>query len=116
MLLLNIPFAYLVKKLPRSRFIPLTYHFFAANILLFAAALYWSNAEQTIWVGRIFFIWVSVFNLFVVSVFWQLNVDLFSSEQAKRLFGLIAAGATMGAIVGSSVTATLARWVSPIFL
>jgi AAA family ATP:ADP antiporter len=116
MLLLNLPFAYLVKKLPRSRFIPLTYHFFVANILLFAAALHWSNTEQTVWIGRIFFIWVSVFNLFVVSVFWQLNVDLFNSEQGKRLFGLIAAGATIGAITGSSLTAGLARYVSPIFL
>ena len=116
MLVLNIPFAYLVKKLPRSRFIPITYRFFAANIILFAALLYWSDAEQTIWVGRIFFIWVSVFNLFVVSVFWQMNVDLFSPEQGKRLFALIAAGATVGAIVGSSVTATLARYVSPMFL
>ena len=84
MLLLNIPFAYLVKKLPRSRFIPITYRFFAANIVLFAALLHWSDAEQTIWVGRNFFIWVSVFNLFVVSVFWQMNVDLFSPEQGKR--------------------------------
>jgi AAA family ATP:ADP antiporter len=116
MLVLNIPFAYLVKKLPRSRFIPITYRFFAANIILFAALLYWSDAQQTIWVGRIFFIWVSVFNLFVVSVFWQMNVDLFSPEQSKRLFGLIAAGATIGAIVGSSVTASLARYVSPMFL
>jgi ATP:ADP antiporter, AAA family len=116
MLVLNIPFAYLVKRLPRSRFIPLTYHFFVANIALFAAALYWSNAQQTVWVGRIFFIWVSVFNLFVVSIFWQLNVDLFSSEQGKRLFGLIAAGATIGAIVGSSLTAGLARYISPIVL
>jgi AAA family ATP:ADP antiporter len=116
MLVLNIPFAYLVKKLPRDRFIPITYHFFAANIVLFAALLYWSDAQQTIWVGRIFFIWVSVFNLFVVSVFWQMNVDLFSPEQGKRLFALIAAGATIGAIVGSSLTATLARYVSPMFL
>jgi len=116
MLVLNIPFAYLVKKLPRSRFIPITYRFFAANILLFAVLLYWSNSEQTIWVGRIFFIWVSVFNLFVVSVFWQMNVDLFSPEQGKRLFAVIAAGATIGAIVGSSLTASLARYVSPIFL
>ena len=116
MLMLNIPFAYLVKKLPRSRFIPLTYRFFGANIVLFAALLHWSDAEQTIWVGRIFFIWVSVFNLFVVSVFWQMNVDLFSPEQGKRLFGLIAAGATVGAIVGSSLTATLARYVAPMFL
>jgi AAA family ATP:ADP antiporter len=116
MLVLNIPFAYLVKKLPRSRFIPITYRFFAANIVLFAAVLYWSDAVQTIWVGRIFFIWVSVFNLFVVSVFWQMNVDLFNPEQGKRLFAVIAAGATIGAIVGSSLTASLARYVSPVFL
>jgi AAA family ATP:ADP antiporter len=116
MLVLNIPFAYLVKKLPRSRFIPITYRFFAANIILFAMLLYWSNSEQTIWIGRIFFIWVSVFNLFVVSVFWQMNVDLFTPEQGKRLFAVIAAGATIGAIVGSSVTASLARYVSPVFL
>ncbi len=116
MLVLNIPFAYLVKKLPRSRFIPITYHFFAVNILLFAAALHWADPTQTVWVGRIFFIWVSVYNLFVVSVFWQMNVDLFSPAQGKRLFGLIAAGASVGAIVGSSVTASLARFVSPIFL
>jgi AAA family ATP:ADP antiporter len=116
MLILNIPFAYLVKTLPRRRFIPLTYHFFAANILLFAALFHWADPGQTIWVGRVFFIWVSVFNLFVVSVFWQLNVDLFTVEQGKRLFGVIAAGATLGAIVGSGVTAGLARHVPPTVL
>jgi AAA family ATP:ADP antiporter len=116
MVLLNLPFAYLVKKLPRSRFIPLTYRFFALNIVLFAIALRVASPEQEIWVGRIFFIWASVYNLFVVSVFWQLNVDLFSPEQGKRLFGFIAAGATIGAIVGSAVTASLARYVSPTML
>jgi AAA family ATP:ADP antiporter len=116
MVLLNLPFAYLVKKLPRSRFIPVTYRFFAANIVLFAVALHVASAEQTIWVGRIFFIWISVYNLFVVSVFWQLNVDLFSAEQGKRLFGFIAAGATIGALVGSGITASLARYVSPTLL
>ena len=116
MLLLNLPFGYIVKKLPRSRFIPLTYRFFAFNIVLFAVALRLADTEQTIWIGRIFFIWVSVYNLFVVSVFWQLIVDLFSPDQGKRLFGFIAAGATVGAIVGSAVTATLARHVSPTLL
>jgi AAA family ATP:ADP antiporter len=116
MVLVNLPFAFLVKKLPRRRFIPLTYRFFALNILLFAAALYLADAEQTVWVGRAFFIWVSVYNLFVVSIFWQMNVDLFDPEQGKRLFGFIAAGATIGAIVGSAVTASLARYVSPILL
>ncbi|MGO8914866.1 MAG: NTP/NDP exchange transporter [Stellaceae bacterium] len=116
MVLLNLPFAYLVKKLPRSRFIPLTYRFFAANILLFAVALAVAGPAQTIWIGRIFFVWISVYNLFVVSIFWQLNVDLFSPEQGKRLFGFVAAGATVGAIVGAAITASLARHVSPTLL
>jgi AAA family ATP:ADP antiporter len=116
MVALNLPFAYLVKTLTRRRFIPLTYRFFALNIILFAALLYVAGTAQTVWVGRVFFIWVSVYNLFVVSIFWQMNVDLFSPEQGKRLFGFIAAGATLGAIVGSALTATLARYVSPIVL
>ena len=116
MLALNLPFAWLVTKLPRSRFIPITYHFFALNILLFAIALLIADQEQAVWVGRIFFIWASIYNLFVVSVFWQLNVDLFSPAQGKRLFGFIAAGATVGAIVGSGLTAGLARYVSQTFL
>jgi ATP:ADP antiporter, AAA family len=116
MVLVNLPFAYLVKTLPRSRFIPLTYRFFALNILLFAAALYLADTEETVWIGRIFFIWVSVYNLFVVSVFWQLNVDLFSPEQGRRLFGFIAIGATIGAICGGWITKTLAPLVPPMML
>jgi AAA family ATP:ADP antiporter len=111
MILLNVPFGYLVKRLPRIRFIPITYRFFTANILLFAIALYFAEREQAVWVGRFFFVWLSVFNLFVVSIFWQTIVDVFTSEQGKRLFGLIAAGATIGAIMGSAATALLARTV-----
>jgi AAA family ATP:ADP antiporter len=111
MLAMNIPFAYLVKTLPRGRFIPLAYRFFAVNIILFAIALLGASPAQTVWVGRVFFIWLSVYNLFVVSLFWQMNVDLFSPEQGKRLFGFIAAGATVGAVVGSAATATLAKHI-----
>jgi ATP:ADP antiporter, AAA family len=113
MLALNIPFAYLVKTLPRSRFIPLAYRFFAINIILFAIALLVSGPDAAVWVGRVFFIWLSIYNLFVISIFWQMNVDLFSPEQGKRLFGFIAAGATFGAVVGSGTTATLAKHVPP---
>jgi ATP:ADP antiporter, AAA family len=116
MLALNVPFSALVKSLPRRQFIPLTYRFFAVTILAFGAVLHWATPEQTIWIGRFFFIWTSVFNLFVVSIFWALVVDIFSSEQGKRLFGFIAAGATLGAIVGSGVTALLAQSVSTPFL
>jgi ATP:ADP antiporter, AAA family len=116
MLVLNVPFSALVKLLPRRQFISLSYRFFAVTILAFGAALHWATPGQTIWVGRFFFIWISVFNLFVVSIFWSMVVDIFSSEQGKRLFGFIAAGATLGAIVGSSVTASLALLVPPAFL
>jgi ATP:ADP antiporter, AAA family len=113
MIVLNPPFAALVAKLPRVRFISVTYRFFMANLLIFFLLLEVSTVEQNIWVGRIFFIWASVFNLFVVSVFWALMVDVFNSEQGKRIFGLIAAGATLGGIMGSSLTALLAQHVGP---
>src|SRR3984957_13231760 len=116
MLLLNLPFAWLVKTLPRERFIPISYRFFAANILLFALALHWATPEQTIWVGRIFFIWTSVFNLFVVSIFWQMIVDIFTSEQGKRLFGFIAAAATLGAMSGSVFTISTVEHMAPAYL
>jgi AAA family ATP:ADP antiporter len=115
-LLLNIPFSWLVKKLPRSRFIPLVYRFLAAMLLLFAVAMHLASGTQSVWLGRFFFIWISITNLFAISVFWQLNVDLFSPAQGKRLFGFIAAGATIGAIVGSAYVSTLAKAVTPTVL
>ncbi len=116
MLLLNLPFSYLVKTFRREKFIAISYRFFIANILLFAIALYVATPEQTIWVGRIFFIWTSVFNLFVVSIFWQMIVDVFTAEQGKRLFGFIAAGATLGAIAGSAFTVSTVEHVAPGYL
>ena len=116
MLVLNVPFSYLVKTFPRRTFISISYRFFAVNILLFALALYLATPEQTIWVGRIFFIWTSVFNLFVVSIFWQMIVDIFTAEQGKRLFGFMAAGATLGAIAGSSFTVSTVEHMAPAYL
>ncbi|HLZ01902.1 MAG TPA: MFS transporter [Bradyrhizobium sp.] len=116
MLVLNVPFSYLVKSFPREKFIAISYRFFIANILLFAVALYIATPEQTIWIGRVFFIWTSVFNLFVVSIFWQMIVDVFAAEQGKRLFGFIAAGATLGAIAGSTFTVSTVQHVAPGYL
>lgn len=116
MIVVNPPFAALVAKLPRVRFIATTYRFFMVNLLIFIPLLHMATAEQHIWVGRLFFIWVSVFNLFVVSVFWALMVDVFDSDQGKRLFGFIAAGATLGGIAGSSITASLVKDVPVTYL
>ncbi len=116
MIAVNPPFAALVKTLPRRRFISIVYRFFSTNLLVFVPLLKVPTAELSMWAGRAFFIWTSIFNLFVVSVFWALMVDVFNAEQGKRLFGLIAAGATLGGIVGSSLTATLASHVEPTHL
>ena len=116
MLVVNPPFAALVAKLPRVRFIAITYRFFIVNLLIFILLFHMATAAQHVWVGRVFFIWTSVFNLFVVSVFWALMVDVFDSEQGKRLFGFIAAGATLGGIAGSSITALLATDVPAMYL
>jgi len=116
MLAVNPPFAALVARLPRTRFIAITYRFFMANLVIFFLLLRVATPEQAIWVGRVFFIWTSVFNLFVVSVFWALMVDIFNAEQGKRLFGFISAGATLGGIMGSSLTAALARYIPPVYL
>ncbi|MSP49292.1 MAG: MFS transporter [Alphaproteobacteria bacterium] len=111
MLAVNPPFAALVRRLPRERFIAVAYRFFMANLLVFMVLLALSTETQNVWLGRAFFVWTSVFNLFVVSVFWALMVDVFDSGQGKRLFGLIAAGATVGAILGSSLTASMVQSV-----
>lgn len=112
MLLLQWPYNFLTQRLPRERFIAYSYHFCSLILLLFAALFFLPGGLNNRWVGRIFFIWVSVFNLFAVSVFWALIVDVFDTRRGKRLFGLLAAAATVGAIAGSTVTALLARHLS----
>ncbi|HEY0291649.1 MAG TPA: Npt1/Npt2 family nucleotide transporter [Hansschlegelia sp.] len=112
MIALNPLYAALVRGLPSRSLIPVVYLFFIANLGLFGAAAHVANPEQLVWVGRAFFIWLSVFNLFVVSVFWTLMVDLFDPGQAKRLFGFLSAAATLGATLGSTIAATLAKALS----
>jgi AAA family ATP:ADP antiporter len=104
----------LVARLPRARFIPLVYHFFVANLALFWLLL--TLHAGSAWVPRVFFVWVSVFNLFAVVVFWSFMADLFSSEQGKRLFGFIGAGGTAGALLGPVVTIGLSVPLGPVNL
>jgi AAA family ATP:ADP antiporter len=101
----------LVARLPRRRLIPAVYHFFAANIAIFWLLLTFDVERLT--VSRVFFVWISVFNLFAVSVFWSFMADLFSSEQGKRLFAYIAAGGSAGALAGPALTVWLAVPLGP---
>ena len=97
----------LVARVRRRWFIPLVYHFFVANLAIFWILLALDIERQN--VARVFFIWISVFNLFAVSVFWSFMADVYSSEQAKRLYGFIAAGGSAGALAGPAITIGLVK-------
>lgn len=101
----------LVARLPRTRFIPIVYHFFVLNLALFWLLL--TLGVETAIVARIFFVWVSVFNLFAIAVFWSFMADLFDAEQGKRLFGFIGAGGTAGALLGPVITIALSERLGP---
>jgi AAA family ATP:ADP antiporter len=116
MLLLHPVFTWLVGRYPRRVFITWIYRVFILMLVAFFFLLRGANETQTIWIGRIFFIWTSVFNLFVVSVFWSFMTDTYHPSQGKRLFGFIAVGGTIGALTGSSITAVLVGWLGPINL
>jgi len=92
-------------RLPRRRFVPWVYAFFIANLIGFALAM--RAAPDNVWLARVFYVWVSVFNLFVVSVAWSLMADVFRPEQARRLFAMVAAGASAGGLAGPVLGAWL---------
>lgn len=104
-------FGGLVARLSRRRFITWTYRFFALSLVAFWALLHFDVGR--VHVARALFVWVSVFNLFVVTVFWGFMSERFGFERGKRLFGFIAAGGTAGALVGPSLTALLAVPLGP---
>ena len=99
-------FGWVATRYPRRSFLPWVYLFFITNIIIFWGVFAYSRANdlEFVWAGRVFFIWLGVFNLFVVSVFWSFMADIWSREQARRLFGFISAGGSIGALIGGFVT------------
>ncbi|MGF6401315.1 AAA family ATP:ADP antiporter [Pseudomonas frederiksbergensis] len=114
-MLLMVPlFGALVSRLPAMRFVPLIYRLIALSMLVFGVLIAQRIAPVT--VGRVFFVWISIYNLFIVSIFWSVLVDRFSSEQGRRLFGFIAAGGTLGTFIGPLLAATMATNLGPVAL
>lgn len=107
-LLVNPLFGWLVSRLRRLSFISATYGFFILSLLGFWALLVFAPDAVGARSGQVFYVWFSVFNLFVTMVFWALLADRFSSDQGKRFFALIAVGGTLGAIFGPWLAARLA--------
>jgi AAA family ATP:ADP antiporter len=98
-------FGYLSARVPRHRLLLTVYLFFGANLIGFFVVMMSHITPE--WTARVFFVWLSVFNLFVVSVFWSFMADLFTPEQGARLFAVIAAGGSTGAMTGPLLTAGL---------
>ncbi|HET8899464.1 MAG TPA: translocase [Rhodanobacteraceae bacterium] len=107
MLALTPLFGALVARYPRRRLIAICYSFFVLCLLLFVPAFLAQDQLGPRLLGVVFFTWVSVFNLFVVSLFWSLMADLWDSEQSHRLFPLIGIGGTLGALLGPGLTTAL---------
>ncbi len=103
MVLLQPVYGALVSRFPRRVFLPAVYLVFIACLLGF----YWAFDHDVPGRGAVFFIWVAVFNLFAVAVFWSFMADVFDNDHAKRLYGYIGAGGTVGALVGPLLTSSL---------
>ena len=104
-------FGYVSARVSRERLLLVVYAFFVSHLVGFFLLM--SSHVTPHWIARVFFVWLSVFNLFVVSVFWSFMADIFRPEQGTRLFGIIAAGGSTGAMVGPLVTTGL-TYVLPI--
>ena len=114
-MLLMVPvFGALASRLPATRFVPLIYRAIAVSMLVFGLLI--GNRVAPVTVGQVFFVWISLYNLFIVSIFWSVLVDRFSSEQGRRLFGCIAAGGTLGTFIGPLLAATMATRLGPLAL
>jgi ATP:ADP antiporter, AAA family len=91
----------LVSRFPRRVLVPVVYRFLMVNLLIFAAVMHWGSEKYNYEIARAFFVWVSVYVLFAMSLFWSVMADAFTTDQGKRLFGMVAGCGTIGALLGS---------------
>jgi len=111
MLLVNPLYGLLASRLPRAVFVPLVYAFFLLNLLGFYVVLTISPRAIGLATGYAFYVWLSVFNLFATSIFWQVMSDSFTLEQSQRIFPMVAVGGTLGALAGSTFAWQLAETI-----
>ncbi|MHC1481563.1 NTP/NDP exchange transporter [Frateuria aurantia] len=111
MLVLTPVFGYLVTRYSRRVLLVLSYGFFSLCLLAFIPCFGWNGGHGTATVGLVFFVWTSIFNLFVVALFWSFMADVFSSGQASRDFPLIAFGGMGGALLGPWLSGRLVYWL-----
>lgn len=107
MLVAHLAFSALASRFPRRAVAPVLYRFIAVVLLAFAGAFSFADPTQEVWLARVFYVWVSVYNLFATSVYFVLMADTFPSHQARRLFPILTATVTIGGMAGSAMTGLL---------
>src|SRR5690606_36262661 len=98
-------YGWVASRMPRRRLLPILYSLSAAVMAVFAGCL--KLDPDNVWIARAFYIWLSVMNLFVISIAWSLMADLFERDRGHRLFGQIAAGASLGGLTGPLLSGVL---------
>ena len=106
--LINPVYSWLVSKIKTSRIVIYCYSFFILNLIIFLLCWSFFGEVGRQWTGRAFYIWCNVYSFFVVSIFWVTVINYFSTSDAKRVFGVVSAGGSLGAFFGS----TTARYFS----
>ena len=114
MFAVNPIFSMVMARIPRQRLVPVIYRFFMINLVIFIVgfkAIGMDSGQEIVGTARlipsIFFVWVSIFNLFAMSLFWSVMADRFTGAQGRRLFGFIGAGGTLGQMAGSAIAIRL---------
>ena len=103
MLLANPVYSWLVSKVQTSRVVTYCYLFFIVNLIIFLCGWSYLGEEGRVWTGRAFYVWCNVYSFFVVSIFWVAMINFFQSDEAKKYFGFISAGGSLGAFTGASI-------------
>ena len=104
MLVVNPIYSYFISKIEGSKVVLYCYSFFIVNFVLFLSAWTLLEDQGRVWTAYVFYVWLNVYSLFVVSIFWVTLINFFSGNDGKRLFGIISAGGSLGAFFGTSVT------------
>ena len=112
MLLINPIYAWIASRSNFKKIIIYCYSFLICNLFLFffySKSLAETDISQTIWLGRVFYVWCQIYAFFVVSIFWVLVINLFRDNRSRKLYGFIMAGGSLGAIFGSEIAIRLSE-------
>ena len=104
MLLINPVYSWIASKSNLKKVVIYCYTFLIVNLLLFLFAWQILNLGESIWVGRIFYVWCNVYSFFVVSIFWVVIINLYRDARKRSFYGIIMAGGSLGALFGSEIS------------